>query len=220
MTKFAAIFDMDGLLVDTEPLWHESEHEVFQQLNLPITYEMCLQTAGLRIDAVARHWYEKYPWKGPSVNRVADVIVDKVIGKVQERGVLLPGVHQAIESAKQLNWKIGLASSSPMRLIEVVVKHFAIDHFFEVLHSGEVEMLGKPHPATYLSAAQRLNVSPTKCLALEDSFYGLIAATSARMKTIIVPSQKTYTHPQWVIATKKLPSLKNCNTELLKQLML
>ena len=219
MTQFAAVFDMDGLLVDTEPIWHESEHEVFQQLNLPITPEMCQQTAGLRIDQVAAHWYEKYPWERRTIHQVADDIVDKVIEKVQDRGTLMPGVAHAVNAVKQLGWKIGLASSSPMRLINVIVNHFGMTTFFEVLHSGEVETLGKPHPATYLSAAKRLGVPPTKCLALEDSFYGLIAATAARMKTVVVPTAKHYDAPKWAIATTKLPSLEHCNTDLLRRIM-
>ena len=92
----AVIFDMDGTLFDSEPLWQIAEFEVFSTVGVTLTTEMMHSTIGLRIDEVIAYWFTQFPWTGKSQEQIHDEIVDRVIGLVQERGSLLPGVVDAL----------------------------------------------------------------------------------------------------------------------------
>ena len=204
----AAIFDMDGLLVDTEWLWRIAEVEVFNQLGVPLTDAMAHTTTGLRVDEVVGFWRAKYPWEGPSDAKVCDDILDAVTALILDRGRLMPGVLHALEQVRQAGFRVGLASSSPLRLIDATLTHFALRPWFESYFSAEHEPYGKPHPAVYLRAAEALNTAPVQCLAFEDSFNGLLAAKSAKMRCVLVPAKEHRHDPRWAIADVVLDSLE------------
>lgn len=203
----AVIFDMDGVLIDSEPFWQEAQKEVFKKVGVEVTDSMCLETMGLRIDEVVAHWYLKFRWNEIPPREVEDRIIQGVIDRVHSSGVLLPCVHDALELFKKKKIKIALASSSASRLIQTVLGKFDLKAHFEVIHSAEHESYGKPHPAIYLSTAKLLKVPPTSCLAIEDSFNGLIAAKAARMKTIVIPDRAHWDQTRFDIADVKLKSL-------------
>ncbi|HEX3947233.1 MAG TPA: hypothetical protein VHW47_05985, partial [Acidimicrobiales bacterium] len=92
----ASIFDMDGLLVDSEPLWHEAEIEILGDLGVPLVASACRQTKGMFVNEVTRYWYDRYPWAGPDPDEVAIAVVDRVMALVVARGRLKPGVRQAV----------------------------------------------------------------------------------------------------------------------------
>jgi mannitol-1-/sugar-/sorbitol-6-/2-deoxyglucose-6-phosphatase len=203
----AAIFDMDGLLVDTEPLWRKAEVEVFGALGVPLTDALAHTTTGLRVDEVVAHWRARHPWAGTDDARVADDILDAVTALILREGRMLPGVLHALEQVQVAGLKVGLASSSPMRLIEAVLGHFVLRDHFQCWLSAEHEPFGKPHPAVYLRAATALAVPPTACIAFEDSFNGLLAAKSARMRCVLVPAPEARDDQRWGIADAVLDSL-------------
>lgn len=203
----AAIFDMDGLLVDTEPLWRKAEVEVFGALGVPLTDALAHTTTGLRVDEVVAHWRARYPWEGPDDERVADDILDAVTALIVREGQLLPGVAHALALVKAADLQVGLASSSPLRLIEAVLGHFGLRGHFACWLSAEHEAYGKPHPAVYLRAAAALVAAPTACLAFEDSFNGLLAAKAARMQCVLVPAPEARGDKRWGIADLVLDSL-------------
>lgn len=212
------LFDMDGLLLDTEPLWGESMLRISAQHNIPITGERFKETTGLRIYEVTDYWAHKYPWQGSTAKQVADEILDDIIALSKQRATVMPGVIQSLELLKKHQYKIGLASSSPMRMIDELVTHFNIKHYFDVITSADVVELGKPHPAVFLHAAKSLNASPLQCVVLEDSINGLLAGKSARMKVIMVPDVLNYHKPEFALADAKLTSLVEFDLELLKAL--
>ncbi|MEM7040935.1 MAG: hexitol phosphatase HxpB, partial [Bacteroidota bacterium] len=183
----AAIYDMDGLLIDTEPLWQAAEKRVFKTVGIELTTEMCLETMGLRIDEVIMHWYERFPWTARSPKEVETAVLDAVAELIVEKGKMLPGVRESVGMFRDKGLKLAVASSSPSRLIETVLNHFGLMSEFALYRSAEAEAYGKPHPAVYISTAKALDVAPTACIALEDSFNGLLSCKSARMKTVIVP---------------------------------
>lgn len=185
----AAIFDMDGLLIDSEPFWQEAEIRILRPLGVPLTHADCTQTMGLRIDEVVRFWRSRYPWQSPTDEEVAKLIIQEVERLILEKGSALPGVTEVIETCKSLGMQLAIASSSFMQLISVVVKKLEIERHFSVLHSAEFESHGKPHPAVYLSAAKLLQVEPTACLVFEDSAHGVSAAKAASMTCIAVPGE-------------------------------
>ena len=204
----AAIFDMDGLLVDTEPLWRRAEIKVFGRVGVELTEGMTHQTTGLRVDEVVQHWFARLPWTGESREEIADGILEEVTHLIAKEGVLLPGVTDCLEQMRVAGLKIGLASSSPLKLIEAVVEKFGLGAWFGVVESAEKEPFGKPHPAVFLNAARRLEVHPARCLVFEDSVNGLIAAKAARMTCVVVPAAEQFTDVRFGLADLKLRSLQ------------
>lgn len=183
----AVIFDMDGLLIDSEPFWQEAEIAVFREVGLELNEELCKQTMGVRIDQVVEYWFEKHPWENLSIKEVADKVVAEVVRLVSEKGEMRKGVLDVLQFIKSKSVKVALASSSPMVLINATIKRLGIEDYFEELYSAEYEEHGKPHPGVYLTAAKMLDVSAVSCLAFEDSFTGLLSAKAARMKCVAVP---------------------------------
>jgi mannitol-1-/sugar-/sorbitol-6-/2-deoxyglucose-6-phosphatase len=202
----AVIFDLDGLLIDSEPHWRAAEMQVLGALGLELSEAMCVHTTGLRIDEVVSYWHTRAPWPGPGPAEVVTRIVAQVIDRLRAHGVAKPGALHAVQWARRRGVALGLASSSPMALIHAAVEQLGLAGAFDVLASAEDEPYGKPHPQVYLAAAQRLHVAPTACLALEDSLNGLIAAKAARMRCVVVPEHGT-ADPRWSLADRVLGSL-------------
>ncbi|CAN5918488.1 hexitol phosphatase HxpB [soil metagenome] len=214
----AVIFDMDGLLIDSEPHWRAAEIEIFGALGLILTEEQCMQTMGLRLDEVVRHWHERHPWQQRSLKEVESEILQAVEDRVNLYGTAMEGVAEILELFRRQNFRIALASSSSLRLITFVLRKLGIREAFEVVHSAEFEEYGKPHPAIFLSTARQLGLPPTQCLVFEDSFNGLIAAKAARMKAVAVPEGDAFAQTRYDFADLKLRSLSEFNLDHLEQL--
>lgn len=213
----AIIFDMDGLLIDSEPLWFEAEKKVLAKVGINLDKKMILQTRGLRIDEVVNYWHKKKLWDKPSKEDITNDILATIIKLVQEKGVLLSGALNAIELSKDMAHKVCLASSSHIALIHAVLKKFALNNF-DCVHSAESEIKGKPDPAVYLTTCKKINVEPKNCLAFEDSVFGVMAAKSAGMKCIAVPAKEEWDDERFDIADLKLNSLEEVNEELISSL--
>lgn len=209
----AAIFDMDGLLIDSEPLWDRAELGVLAEIGVDISRRSELpDTLGLRIDMVVELWFAHQPWSGPSRAEVTDLIINRAISLVEAERPLLPGVREAIALCKAQGLKVGLASASPLHMLEKVLAMFALRDQFDALASAEKLPYSKPHPQVYLDCAQKLSVSPLNCVALEDSVNGMIASKAARMRSIVVPEHANFADPRYVLADVKLSSLEQLST--------
>ena len=183
----AAIFDMDGVIIDSEPMWREVEIELFGAIGIPLTDEMCKETMGLRVDEVVAFWFERHPGHTGQAAALVEDIVAGVVRLIEERGEMLPGVPEAIAIFEERGLKLGLATSSFYEIIEAVLTRFDLKGRFEIVHSAQDEEFGKPHPAIYLSTAAKLGVEPERCVAIEDSPNGVLSAKRAGMKAIAVP---------------------------------
>lgn len=212
MALEAAVFDMDGVLVDSEPLWQEAEIEVFGTVGVELSRAMCEETMGLRIDEAVAHWHRRTPWDGPSQPEIADRVVAGVAARIAERGEPLPGVREALDACRRRGLRLALASSSPMPLIGAVLERFDLAGTFEVVVSADGEPYGKPHPGIYLTAADRLAVAPTACVAIEDSLNGVIAAKAARMRAVAIPLDPA--DPRFGVADAVLTSLADLDGAL------
>lgn len=212
----AVVFDMDGLLIDSEPLWYEAKIKAFGKVGLHLTYEMCRQSSGLRLDGVIDYWYNKYPWNTSSNSKkeVADDLLKIVMDLMEKKIEKMPGVDNALNFVKIKGVKIALASSSPLKMIKLVLRKLEIENYFDEVLSAEFEEYGKPHPAIYLKSAQSLGISPEQCLVFEDSPNGLLSAKSAKMKCVCVPDKSQRNDPRFGIADEILSSLSEFNEEV------
>jgi mannitol-1-/sugar-/sorbitol-6-/2-deoxyglucose-6-phosphatase len=207
----AVVLDMDGLMVDSEPFWRLAEIEKFAEVGLNLTMEQCIQTTGIRIDEVARYWFRRHPWEGPTPEVVANNIRIRVEELVEEKGIALPGVDQVISQVKERGLPLALASSSPMSLIMTVLRRFKLEQYFDVIKSAEFEVFGKPHPAVYLKTIEALKVPAEFCMTFEDTMAGVISAKAACMKAIAVPQAENEHDPRFILADFKLKSLLDFN---------
>ena len=212
----AAIFDMDGLLIDSEPLWREAEISVLGSLGVPLTRELCRQTLGVRLDGVVRHWYEKFPWQNKSLEVVEAQILEVVSRLILERAKPMPGVREIINLLSAAKYELAVASSSPMQLIRTALEKFGIIEFFSVLHSADAEDEGKPNPAVYLTTMSRLGVDPIHCIAFEDSVLGVRAAKRAGARVIAVPDPTDLSDPRFADADVVLSSLTEFSLDQLQ----
>jgi sugar-phosphatase len=209
----AVVLDMDGLLIDTEPVWRTAEKEVFADLGIDLTEADLLDTTGVRIDEVAA---ARLPPVGPTATEVADRITDLVIAHVEQEGEPMPGVPEAIALFRRCGLSLAIASSSPERLIDAVCARLKLD--IDIRCSALDEPRGKPAPDVYLTAARRLGLRPARCLAVEDSPAGVLAAKAAGMTCIAVPDPLLTGDPRYRRADLILPSLTELTEPLLRTL--
>ncbi len=203
----AFIFDMDGLLIDSEPFWVESETQVFAGVGVELTPELCRRTRGLRIDDVVRYWYRRWPWQEPGLEVVAEDIVAGVIDRIRRLGGPLPGALETVEFARGSGRPVALATGSPPPVIQAVLKTLALEDYFDAVVSGADASHGKPHPAIFLAAAARMEQPADACLVLEDSVFGVVAAKAARMICVAVPAAEERHDPRFVLADRVIDSL-------------
>jgi sugar-phosphatase len=204
-TMRAAIFDLDGLLVDSEPIWRRVEQEVFATLGLHLSEAEIATTMGMRIDEVVAFRHGQRPWREPSQKVVVERIVEKMVEALRVDPNPMRGVRHALDVCDRAGLRLALASSSPERLIRAALDGLVLHDTFAVVQSAEHEPLGKPHPAVFLRTAERLGVAAMECVVLEDSLFGVIAAKAARMRCIAVPEKDT---PKFAIADVVLKSLE------------
>ncbi|QHB32453.1 hexitol phosphatase HxpB [Yersinia canariae] len=210
----AAIFDMDGLLIDSEPLWLQAELDIFTELGLDTSSRDSLpDTLGLRIDLVVKLWFQSMPWQGPSQAEVCKRIIARAIDLVEETRPVLPGVEYALELCREQGLKIGLASASPLHMQKRVLAMLNIEKYFDRLVSAEYLPHSKPHPEVYLNAASDLGVDPLECVTLEDSVNGMIATKAARMRSIVIPTAEYRADKRWVLSDIQLESLEQLRKE-------
>lgn len=202
------IFDMDGLLIDSEPYWKMAEKEVFGKLGLNLTDDLLRQVMGFRLSEVVKHWYHYQPWPNPNFEQTERDILNCVEQLIQQHANAMPGVYEVLTHCKNKNYKIALASSSAMELIDVVIDKLNIRDYFDVVWSAQYEEYGKPHPAIFLSVAKQLNIEPKYCVVFEDAINGVIAAKASRMYCIAIPEEVSYNDPRFAIADVKTQSLK------------
>jgi mannitol-1-/sugar-/sorbitol-6-/2-deoxyglucose-6-phosphatase len=221
----AVILDMDGLLVDTEPVWRVAESAVFAELGISLSERDLLDSTGQPIDEVIVNWRRRSDGDRSSGltgvdltdAEVADRITDHVMAQVMTEGQPMPGVTATIARFERYRISLAIASSSPLRLIDAVCDRLGLVGI-QVRCSGLDEVQAKPAPDVYLTAARRLGVAPASCLALEDSPAGVSAAKSAGMRCVAVPDPLLIADPRYRDADLVISSLTELNDRALRLL--
>ncbi|HMK05847.1 MAG TPA: hexitol phosphatase HxpB [Ferruginibacter sp.] len=218
MALNTVIFDMDGLLIDSEPLWNEAANDTFRNYGIQLTATEYAKTTGLRTKEFLEFWFTHF--KIPPV-RIAEAekrIIKTVIGLVKQKGEALPGVPYIFDFFVKRNFNIGLATSSPPDLINVIIDLLELRPYLRAISSANELAYGKPHPEVYLNCAEKLKVPPGQCICFEDSYNGMIAAKAAKMKCVMIPAPADQNKPVWEAADLKISSLYDFNDGLLKNL--
>ena len=203
----ALVFDMDGVLVDSEPLWRRAEVACFSRFGLALTEADCIETMGLRMDEAVAYWTRQRDWQPPSIDEVANAVIDDMDGLIRAEAKPIAGVEAALDAADENGWRVGLASSSPMRLIEATLDTFGLRARFEVCRSAEFETNGKPSPDVYRSALRAMQIEGDAAVAIEDSANGVSSALAAGMRCVAIPEPANAGDPRFDAATWRMASL-------------
>ncbi|HEY8525889.1 MAG TPA: HAD family phosphatase [Acidimicrobiales bacterium] len=194
MTIDAVVFDMDGVLVDSEPTWSDVRRRFVLAHG-----GRWPDGADRRMQGMATLEWARYLHDELGVDLPVPTIAERVVAEMAERHgdgpPLLPGAVEAVRRVAR-RWPLGLASSSPARLIARTLEAAGLAPSFSVVLSTEEIGAGKPAPDVYLEAARRLGVPPSRCAAVEDSTNGLRAARAAGMRVIAVPTRSYPPDPE------------------------
>ncbi|MGW4245146.1 HAD family hydrolase [Nocardia sp. NPDC004722] len=189
MTIAAIVFDMDGVLIDTEPIWEEVRREYIDELDgrwLPDTQDRFM---GMSTSEWSEYTSKELLDGRRTPAEVAEDVISRMAARYAEHLPLMPDAAETVRRFAE-SYTLGLASSSPRRLIDVVLDHMGVTELFTATVSTEEVERGKPAPDGYLEAARRLGIEPGLCVAIEDSSNGLRAAHAAGMTVIAVPHPK------------------------------
>jgi HAD superfamily hydrolase (TIGR01509 family) len=209
------IFDMDGLLIDSEPWWQEAGMETLREYDIELTLEQYHLTTGLRTKEWIDYWFSHFGISKTNALDAENAIVALAIEKIQAHAKPMPGIEYIFSFFAERHFRIGLATSSPLELVDTVVRLLGIAHWLQAVSSAGTLAYSKPHPQVYINCAELLGSSPLQCCCFEDSFNGLIAAKAARMKCIIIPSPDQFHLPKWGAADLKLSSLLEFDESML-----
>lgn len=203
------IFDMDGLLLDTEPLWGVSMHRVAEQYGIHIQPYQFKYTTGLKINEVTAFWKNNlFPDIDFDPNRLSLDIVDDIIALSKEEASVMPGIIDHLEYLKSQDIRLAVATSSPQYMMDTLLSYFGIQDYFQHCQSAEHCTYGKPHPEVYLAALQALEGQAAQTCAVEDSVNGMIAAKAAQMRVVAVPEYFQNNDLRFGLADRHYPSLE------------
>lgn len=203
---------MDGLLVDSEPLWRIVTLEVLDELGSDVRPILDRGlTKGMRVDESIALFRALSPWPGAGDADVdldaVERIVAGVVDAIKASAELMPGALGALDLLAGEGLVLALASGSVPVVIDAVLDKFGLRSRFAAVVSALHVPLGKPHPQVFLDTASAIGVAPVECVVLEDSLNGCIAAKAAQMRAIAVPAREERSDPRFAIADVILDSL-------------
>lgn len=203
----AVIFDMDGVIINSEPLWQIAEKNIFSKLGIPVSEKEIKESSALTVIELCEMFYKKYPWGDKDFKKIEELIVNEVIQLIKTNHTEIPGVKNILKFFRKRDYKIALASNSSHNLIEVVLKKVGVKEYFDFIVSASDLSRGKPDPEIYTFTAKSLGISPERCLVVEDSIVGVVAAKNAGMTVIAIPSNEDFDSKDFDLADLKIPSL-------------
>lgn len=205
--------DFDGLLMDSEYLWHAAERRALERYGIIVSHEDSLVTAGLRCKEVVEYWLlnrgsEQIKSDEKLALQIEREIEDEIVEVVKTRGKPKKGAAKLVEGLLELNFPCAVVSSSPSRIIRAGLSRLGpiVESANIPIFSTESDKLGKPHPSVYIRCIEHFFVHPSSVLAFEDSLNGCIAAKAAKLNLIAVP-EKTSDPGKFAFADLVLSSL-------------
>jgi HAD superfamily hydrolase (TIGR01509 family) len=183
----AVIFDLDGVLLDSEQAWDEARKQLTVARGGAWRARATREMMGMSSMEWSQYMHEELGVDMPPED-ISGAVVDLMTSSYREKLPLLPGAMEAVRRTA-VRWPLGLASSSNRPLIDLALRLSAMAGFFSATVSSEEVSRGKPAPDVYLEAAGRLSVDPIACAAIEDSHNGILSAKAAGMRVIVIPNR-------------------------------
>lgn len=210
----AVIFDMDGVMIDSEPLWEKTERILLGRRGIEYSPDYRDKIVGLNQKDSGRLLVDTFDLP----ESVEEIIAERVeiLTEIYKKELeTVNGLVPLLDSLIEENIPLAVASSSPMRVIKFVLDMFSLNEYFSAVVSGECTDNGKPHPDIYLETARLLGVEPHECIAIEDSINGVLSAKAAGMLCIAVPD-KRLTPDRFHNADHICESLGQINLDLIR----
>ncbi len=180
----AVLFDMDGVIIDSEPIHFEVDILTMRELGVNISKDELNKYVGTTNEYMLNDLKNKYKIK-KSFEEILEYKMELTIKKIKEAKInAILGIPELLISLKSKNIKTAIGSSSPKELINIVIEKFKLEKYFDCIVSGDEVKEGKPKPDIYLEASKRIGVAPEECIVIEDSRNGVLAAKNAGMKCI------------------------------------
>ena len=211
------VFDMDGVLLDTEAVFMRCWKKLGEELHLPNVEETARKCIGITVTQTEALFQKEYGEKYPCESYVgaANAIFYR---QEAEQGIPeKPGVHELFAYLKEQNYRIGLASSTQQQAVYRQMKAAGIFGDFDVIVCGDMVTKSKPNPDIYLKACELMKVDSKECYAVEDSYNGIRAAHAAGMKAIMVPDLLEPTPEILELTDQKFNSLMELQKFLMTQ---
>jgi HAD superfamily hydrolase (TIGR01509 family) len=213
----AVVFDLDGVLVDSEAVWDEARRQLVEETGGQWHPDATREMMGMSSIEWSRYMHERLDVP-MAPEKISEAVVERIGALYRERLPLLAGAVEAVRSLAE-RWPLAIASSSNRPVIDLVLELAGIDEAFAVTISSEEVGRGKPAPDVYLEAARRLEVPPDRCVAIEDSANGIRAADAAGMTVIAVPNREFPPDADSLrLAAKVLTSLEELTPELVLEM--
>lgn len=212
----AVIFDMDGVIIPSEPLWEKTERILLEKRGIRYNPTYRDKIIGLSQSDSAR--LLKNTFNLPET--IQELINERleILIKIYEKELkLVPGIISLIKELKESGYLLALASSSPTNVVKYVVDKFSLKDLFSVVVAGDTIERGKPNPDIYLYTAEKLGVCPNECVAIEDSINGVKSAKSAGLFCIAIPD-KRLNRNEFQLADLVVDNLAHIDVQLIKNL--
>lgn len=217
MTIDAVIFDLDGVLIDSEGLWNEARQEVTEQHGGRWSADAQRAMMGMSSTEWSAYLRDELEVK-LSRQEISDKVVARLLDLYREQLPLLPGAVETVRAFADA-WPLALASSANRPIIDLVLELAGLSELFQATVSSEEVPHGKPAPDVYLDAARRLSMAPARCAAVEDSSNGLRSAAAAGMMVIAVPNREFPPSGESLeLADEVVESLAQLTPELVRRL--
>lgn len=201
------LFDMDGVILDTEKLYTRFWQEAAQFFGYPMTREQALGMRSLNREA-GKAQLESYFGKGIDYAQVRDKRIELMNAFVEKEGVTVKsGIDELLVFLKSMGYKTAVATSSPPERTKLYLESVGLAEKFDILVSGYMVEKGKPEPDIYLYTAEQLGLMPSECLVIEDSPTGILAAKRAGCVPVMVPDQDEPTEDVKKILAAVVPEL-------------
>ncbi|MDQ3003425.1 MAG: HAD family phosphatase [Fibrobacterota bacterium] len=210
-----AVFDLDGLLIDSEPHWWWAQAITLEEAGAMVTESRMIETTDPGLEAAFILWREWLPEAPLEKKAIGDRLQELMGERIAKEGKAKLGVHHTIEICRKAGCRLAVTSSSGTLFIRIALRRLGVLEYFHVLVSSQEMQQGKPHPAVYMAVAKRLGLLPGECLAFEDSIHGLQSAKSAGMRCVAVPEGMGASGAGSGIANIVLPSLDSFTLHML-----